>query len=546
VKSQKNLEIERLRAIAVVMVVCAHFGPPIGEWATIFGNPRTGVDIFFVISGFVVSRSLLRQLPDLRDVKDIGEAFGRSLGSLKAFYTRRFFRIFPLAIAAMGIQYCLHVFGTPVGGNLNGFWREVFAIFSGVYNYSMPEEGYDQFGVYWSLSVEEHFYLLLPLGFLFCRTRGRRIGLAMAGIALVVFVSRPFLSTAPAGWAFPAYYQIFSSHLRFDALLAGVVSALLFEGPPSKPFLPPALLRWAILPSCLALIWAIPRVLPAHAYAHQGFTAAWALSTVVVTYASFAKGYVLEIPVLRRVLEHIGARSFAIYLLHIPVLRLSDSIGAYWPAYGGWKSAHPAPYWPLYFGAVLLFAELSWWALEAPMQNLGRRLIESASVPTIPRRVYAIAAGAIVISSVLLYHHDITKHFGRPNLALQKATTLSAVLDARYPVSALTNGDLDWMTCATAPAGEAPWLMIDLGAQRDISEIFIYNRWDGWQQDSLPIILEVCQDRTICKTVDIRRKVFSRFLPWKTRPTHQAARYVRLQGIRDKAVCLTEVEVFGS
>lgn len=544
-KSQKNQEIERLRAVAVVMVVLAHTMPPIGQWAAIFGNPRTGVDIFFVISGFVVSRSLLRQLPDLRQVNDVSEAFSRSIGSLKAFYTRRFFRIFPLAIAAMGLQYVLHVFGTPVNGNLNGFWREVFAIFSGVYNYSMPEEGYDQFGVYWSLSVEEHFYLLLPLAFVFCRTRGRRIGLAMSGIALVVFVSRPFFSTAPAGWNYPDYFSLMSSHLRFDALLAGVAAALLFEAPPSKPFLPPALLRWAILPSCLALIWAIPSALPKHAYFHQGFTAAWALSTVLVTYASFGKGYVLEIPVLRSVLERIGGRSFGIYLLHIPALRLSGALGAYWPTYAGWKSEHPWLHWLIYFGVVLLFSEFSWWALEAPMQNLGRRLIESGGTPTIPGRVYALIAGAILVSISLYYHHGISKHFGRPNLALGKPITLSAIFDARYSPSAITNGDLESMACAAASVGSAPSALIDLGAERDVSDIVVYNRWDGWQDDSLPITLQVCQDEAACKTIDIRRKVFSLLFPWRTKSKPQPVRYIRLEGNPARAFCLTEVEVFG-
>jgi peptidoglycan/LPS O-acetylase OafA/YrhL len=546
VKSQKNQEIERLRAIAVIMVVFAHVTPPIADWAAIFRHPRTGVDIFFVISGFVVSRSLLRQLPDLRDAKDIGEAFTRSLGCLKAFYTRRFFRIFPLAIATMAFQYVLHVFGTPVGGDFNGFWREVFAIFSGVYNYSMPEEGYSQFGVYWSLSIEEHFYLLLPLAFLFCRTRARRIGLSIAGIALVAFVLRTFLGTAPAGWAYPEYYQLMSSHLRFDALLAGVAAALLFEEPPSKPFLPPALLRWGILPSCVALIWAMPRALPGQTYFHQGFTAAWLLSAVLVTYASFAKGYVFEIPVLRRVLERIGARSYAVYLLHIPVQRLSDAIAAYWPAYSGWKSANPGLHWPVYFAAVLLFAEFSWWALEAPMQNLGRRLIDAEGVPTIPKHVYAIAAGAIMISAALCYHHDISKHFGRLNLALGKSTTLSSVLDSRYPPEALANGELESMACANAQPSEAPWATIDLGAEHDVSKIVIYNRWDGWQDDSLPIILEVCQDKAVCKTVDVRRGVFSRLFPWKAKFKPEAARYVRIKGKPSKYLCLTEVEVFGT
>ena len=410
----KNREIERLRALAVLMVVFTHTGPSLGEWAQYFGNPRTGVDIFFVISGFVVTRALLRHLPDLRDVRHLDEAFDKSLRGLKAFYTRRFFRIVPLAVATVAFQYFLNVFATPIGGFVHGFWREVFAIFTGVYNYSMPEEGYSQFGVFWSLSVEEHFYLLLPIGFLLYRTRGRRIGLAIAGIVLVAFVLRTFFDTAPAGTAHADYYVIMSSHLRFDALLAGVAASLIFEGPPSKPFLPPALLRWIILPACVALIWAIPAVLPGRTYMHQGFTATWMLSAILVVYASFGKGYVFEVPVLGRVLEYVGGRSYAVYLLHIPVHRLDATIHAYWPAYEKWSGKTPVLHWWVYVAAVLVLSEISWRALEAPMQNLGRRLIASTEMPVIPKRVYAIAAAVFAVCVALWNHHEIGKYFGHP------------------------------------------------------------------------------------------------------------------------------------
>ena len=204
----KLREIERLRAFAALMVVFTHTGPNIGVLQSIFGHPRTGVDSFFVISGLVVTRSLLRLLPDLSTVSGIDVAFDQSRAAVRLFYTRRFFRIVPLAVAAVVLQRLLHVLGTPVDGNLDGFWREVFAIFTGVYNYACPNEGYNQFGVYWSLSVEEHFYLLLPLSFLIFRTRSRRVGMAIGGIMFVALIARTFLDVPPPNTANPDFYRI--------------------------------------------------------------------------------------------------------------------------------------------------------------------------------------------------------------------------------------------------------------------------------------------------------------------------------------------------
>jgi peptidoglycan/LPS O-acetylase OafA/YrhL len=381
----KLREIERLRAIAALMVVFTHTGPSLGSLGAIFGHPRTGVDLFFVISGFVVTRSLVRLLPDVTKMEGVDTAYDASRRGLRIFYTRRFFRIFPLAVFVVVLQGLFHWLDMPasvLAGDLNGYWREVFAIFTGVYNYAMPNEGYSQFGVYWSLSVEEHFYLLLPMSFLFVRTRARRIGLAVFGIAFVALVCRNYLDTPAAGTASVEYYRIFSSHLRFDTLLAGVAMAMLFDAPPSKPLLPPAFLKWIVLPACLAMVCAIPRVLPANTYFHQGFTATWFLCAILVAYASFDRGYVFEIPVLGRVLEYLGGRSYALYLLHFPMMRLDGALGHYKPAYGQFAEHNPWSHWAAYLLAVVGVSELTWRLLEWPMQRLGRRLTtREASTP---------------------------------------------------------------------------------------------------------------------------------------------------------------------
>jgi hypothetical protein len=290
----------------------------------------------------------------------------------------------------------------------------------------------------------------------------------------------------------------------------------------------------------------MPLVLPKHTYFHEGFTATWMLASVLVTYASFDKGYVFDVPGLRRALEYVGGRSYAVYLLHVPVLRLDNAVQAYWPVFETWSAAHPGLHWLLYFALVLAFAEVSWRSLEAPMQKLGRRLVEGRGWPTLSRRSYALGAVALLSFLAFWNYHALLEHFRAPNLALRKPVTQSSILADQFPPSNLTNGVLEYTAGAHTRADSDPWLAVDLGSQHRISEILIYNRWDGWQTDSLPITVELSSDNVAYHTVGVRRRVFSQFIPWKLELPNETARYVRVHGASQRTLCLSELEVFGT
>jgi peptidoglycan/LPS O-acetylase OafA/YrhL len=544
----KLREIERLRAIAAFMVVVTHTVPGDSFLGGLFGHPRTGVDLFFVISGFVVTRSLLRLLPELTDANDLGAAFDKSRRALRVFYVRRFFRIVPLAVAMVILQRVLFALALPssdIGGDARGYWREVVAIFMGVYNYAMPVEGYNQFGTYWSLSVEEHFYLLLPLAFLLVRTRGGRLKLALAGIALVAFVIRGLFDTPPPGVANAEYYQIFTSHLRFDSLFAGVALSLALDGEPAKPFMPPAFMKWVVLPFCLALVWALPRAVAGSAYLHQGFTATWFLCAVLVGYASFDRGYVLEIPVLGRVLEYLGARSYAIYLIHIFLLRIDFAIKRYDPEFTRLATEFKWLHWGVYLLVLVAAAEISWRALEWPMQKLGRRLTDPTLPPWKPGwRQWAIA-GSILAGALLLYfHHEVSRLVGPKNLALGRRVTVSSANAAQPDPQQLTNGILESERGLHTSKDGGPWAIIDLGASVPIGTIVTYNRADGWQTEVLPLTIEVSTDGSQYRPVGRRTTLFSQWIPWRLRLSGVEARYIRYRAPDDGYICLAETEVF--
>ena len=152
--SRKNIyrnEIDGLRAVAVLSVIINHFNKDI------LPSGYLGVDIFFVISGYVITASLVR-----RENKNFKEY-------ITSFYERRIKRIIPLLtifVVITSILICI----------FNAFpifsLRTGFASLLGVSNillfkisegYFTPSSNLDPFNHTWSLSVEEQFYFLYPL-----------------------------------------------------------------------------------------------------------------------------------------------------------------------------------------------------------------------------------------------------------------------------------------------------------------------------------------------------------------------------------------------
>ena len=160
VKSEvRILELDGLRGIAVSMVLLWHFlgailAPDLGQWAQairqvlIFG--RTGVDLFFVLSGFLIIGILV-------DRK-------RSISRFSTFYMRRLLRIVPPYLAL------LLVFWIPVAAGVRNtvFGDEIplWSHLSFTQNWLMAQQnsyGPGGFSVTWSVAIEEQFYLIFPL-----------------------------------------------------------------------------------------------------------------------------------------------------------------------------------------------------------------------------------------------------------------------------------------------------------------------------------------------------------------------------------------------
>jgi peptidoglycan/LPS O-acetylase OafA/YrhL len=361
----KNTEIEALRGVAIAMVLMAHFigiapwhTPAV--WVLVTQNFKFGygVDLFFVISGYVVSKSLL----------GTSTATAPTIGDLKSFFVKRAFRVLPTSFFWIAATLLLTItfnrfkdFGV-LGSNL----REVFHILTYSYNFYLgrhmliaePHRGFI-FGPYWSLTLEEQFYFALPL--------------------LVLIVGRKLLMPVLLGitalqlgvyWLF---WNPVVLYLRFSAILFGVLLFLARQSAAGAfNLLEPSKLRGVsaftvsgLLAAGLAAAGTIENPLLCQ-------TVVGLAGVGLVSIASYEKGYGLR----SRFLAWLGARSYAIYMTHIPMFRVNLEL---WNYLARWRGFHltamePSPVIVSAAVLTLLASEMNFRLLERPLIACGRRI----------------------------------------------------------------------------------------------------------------------------------------------------------------------------
>jgi len=249
--------LDGLRAIAVLLVLVYHcglwsgalvFAPP-GPIRRLLDGCRMGVDVFFVLSGFLIGRTLVDGLAHEGRLH-----WGR-------FFVRRSFRIVPaywlvlsglLLISAGGIvDGWLPLFGTTDPALLRSMAWQNFLYLN---NYLQPSSGATVMSWAWSLCVEEHFYLLLPplLWVIFRAGPRWRLPLLVACTLLPVALRAIQYATDPEVRPVDGLY--FRSHDRVDQLFVGVVVAYLEVVRPGLLARSAKRLRHVLWPTGLALV----------------------------------------------------------------------------------------------------------------------------------------------------------------------------------------------------------------------------------------------------------------------------------------------------
>jgi len=212
-KPQRNLQLDVLRAVAIFMVlVCHSFGLRKPTWDLFLWRPGwSGVDLFFVISGFLISGLLFSEYRRTGKIR-----FAR-------FFIRRAFKIYPAFYAVVFLTLKI------IPGRLVNFRGQMISDLLFLQAYRAGTWGH-----FWSLSVEEHFYLILPFALwaMIRFSKGvanpfRRLPVLFLVVAIATLVAR--LLTAKFVRPFQMQTHLFPTHLRLDSLLFGVLLGYYFH-----------------------------------------------------------------------------------------------------------------------------------------------------------------------------------------------------------------------------------------------------------------------------------------------------------------------------
>ena len=415
--------LDGLRAIAVGAVILYHLG------SGILPGGYLGVDVFFVISGFLITGLLVREKDSIGRIR------------LGGFWMRRARRLLPALALVVGVSASAAL---VVGGNpLVHLGRQVLgaATFSSNWLSTVAAQSYfdettpELFRNLWSLAVEEQFYLVWPLVILFVlAVRSRRarvfIVLAIAGGSAVAMVIL-------AGSADPSRVYYGSDTHSFGLAIGAALAILHRDWPAST-----GRLAERILPALAAIavfgIVALMIMLPAdNPLAYRGGLVLVALLSVVAIAGAIIRGSRVGAVLDWSPLRWIGARSYGLYLWHWPVFVLvTDALPTPIP---------PGTEWIL--GGITLtitvaFAGASYRFIEHPIHQNGLRTTLSRWIGTRPRSVER--TGAIGLAIALL-------------LTLFTATGLAIVADPGMTdaQAAITHGRESVLPSSPAPSPPA-------------------------------------------------------------------------------------------
>ncbi|GIG28895.1 acyltransferase family protein [Cellulomonas marina] len=480
-------DVQGLRAVAVLLVVLYHAGVP-G-----FAGGYVGVDVFFVVSGFLITGHLLR------DVRTHGRVrFAR-------FWTGRVRRLAPMATLVVLVTLVVARLWGPVFG-LPELAR--YAALAGVHvlNYALAADGvdYGQVGSpesplqhYWSLGVEEQFYVLWPLLVAACAllatrsaraTSARRTVFPLAlGVVLAAVVVASFLASVRAvGSGSPLAY--FSLHTRawelgVGGLLALGAGALARAGTRAGTSDGRVAAATALASTVLGWAGLVGVVAAGVTYTDRTpFPGTAALLPVLATAAVIAAGTVgvrgtgprlaVERLLALRPLQGIGAVSYGWYLWHWPALVLVPQL---FSRTLGWTTN-------LQLAVLTLWlAVLSYWLVERPLRTLH----------VSPRRW--LAAGAALLATTLVaglaVHLTLPTVVGR-GAAAQAAPVAAADVRAVRATIATATGVTD------LPSNLTPALAVARGDQPVSSSDGCHAAYDQVDQPAC-VYGAVVGDRTV-------------------------------------------------
>lgn len=378
-------EIEVLRGYAIFMTLCTHFLwgiVPLNLNQTVVAifdriYPAFGVDIFFTISGFVIALNLIQNF-DLTQCKTFPQEAWR-------FWKRRMWRLYPALWFTVFLSFLLsvifhnkglHLFGEPDVIGMDGA-AAVLHYFNFYVRGCDTQHACGNNQVFWTLSLEEQFYFILPFVILLS---GKHF-VKVLGVLLVVQLLIP-----------RSTYSVLN-HIRSDGFIIGVLLAVAHSKGLMQRCEPTwmgkAVVRFLVMASLFvaALFFDRLTMQPNVYYARSICTL---LTASMVWFAIYNKGYVISAGYLQKFWIYIGSRSYVIYLTHFIAFSLSvEFLNAAWNSQSGFLD-FAIPYQNT---AMFLAALLSTWMLAEFVHRFIEKPLMIRALGNYSRPAQALCSG---------------------------------------------------------------------------------------------------------------------------------------------------------
>ncbi|WP_435747057.1 acyltransferase family protein [Nocardioides sp. SYSU DS0663] len=314
--------LDGLRAVAISAVLALHW---LAWYVPFFHGGAIGVDVFFVLSGFIITTMLWRT-----------RGTGRVLTAYGSFLKRRVVRLYP-ALVGLVVVSALLFWLVPASGLAPGevgrrgllVLAQTTSVWGAMQEGSFLVPALAPFGVTWSLAVEWYFYLLWPLLLLAAARRGwtaRRTAHVTTGVGAGCYLLSLGLSP---------FWFYFGPTARFAELLAGCALALYLQSRPADaaPLRVPAAAPALALTALALYVVLGPE---SHGpYRWAGVPLAVSATLVLICAGYSAHGGPVRALLSHPVLTYVGRLSYSLYLWHtVPFLLLADVPGLPMPVLG--------------------------------------------------------------------------------------------------------------------------------------------------------------------------------------------------------------------
>jgi peptidoglycan/LPS O-acetylase OafA/YrhL len=347
----RRSDLDGLRGIAILATVALHYVARFGYFHTLGPRPVanlldslwSGVDIFFVLSGFLIGGIVLDN--------------GTAPNFFRVFYVRRALRIIPVAFLTIGLGYWVFPLAFPTFAGRGGVPSYAYLLFINNFWTSNSIPSFPPLSPMWSLAIEEQFYLVAPL-LLLCTRASARVP-ALVAIVVLSPIVRSFDFTRSI-WDFSLF--------RLDGLCAGVLVATLVRHEKFGDFARRHARELGLVTAGLVSIMLTFSMFPprsSHLQIAWGIWLNTLAAAIVILYLHFHRASTLSRCLSMRPLVAAGRLSYFTYLMHMPVLLVVAGLQ-------GWERE----LWqlPVAFAVTTLLAWISWRFMESPLIQAGKRL----------------------------------------------------------------------------------------------------------------------------------------------------------------------------